>query len=68
MVTVDESKPRGLAPPGVQAVLKMAWFHILILLLVLVNAITVATISFDHKTIEEKINGYYYAEVTPADC
>jgi len=61
MVTIDESKPRGLAPPFFQRILKMAWFHILILFLVLANAIFVATMHFDHRTIA--INGYYYAEV-----
>ena len=65
MVTLDENKPRGLAPPVLQRVLKTAWFHILILLLVLANAITTATIHFDHQDINpfNKIDNYYYAEV-----
>lgn len=64
MVTIDENKPRGLAPPLFQRILKTAWFHILILLLVLANAVTTATISFHHRRAPDtKIDGYYYAEV-----
>ncbi len=66
MVTIDENKPRGLAPPFLQRVLKTPWFHILLLLLVLANAITTATIHFDHKKIDpvsHKFDGYYYTEV-----
>ena len=64
MVTIDQNKPRGLAPPFLQRVLKTALFHILILLLVLANAITTATIHFDH-VIDPfiKIDAYYYTEV-----
>ena len=70
MVTIDENKPRGLAPPFFQRILKTAWFHISILLLVLANAITTATINFDHYKINpyEKIDGYYYAEVSKENC
>jgi hypothetical protein len=64
MVTIDENKPRGLAPPIFQGILKTAWFHILILLLVLANAVTMATITFNHrKERENKFDGYYYVEV-----
>ena len=65
MVTIDENKPRGLAPPFCQRILKTAWFHILILLLVLANAITTATIYFDHINTNpwNKKDGYYYSEV-----
>ena len=65
MVTIDENKPRGLAPPFFQRILKTAWFHISILLLVLANAIVTATIHFDHYKIDpyKKIDEYYYAEV-----
>ena len=66
MVTLDENKPRGLAPPFFQRILKTAWFHILILMLVLANAITTATIHFDHDKIDPytKIDNYYYIEVS----
>ena len=65
MMTLDENKPRGLAPPFCQRILKTAWFHILVLLLVLANAVTTATIHFDHNKIDplKKIDNYYYAEV-----
>ncbi len=66
MDTVDENKPRGLAPPFFQRILKTAWFHIWILLLVLSNAIITATIHFDHKLIDpyQKIDAYFYTEVS----
>ena len=66
MDTIDENKPRGLAPPFFQRILKTAWFHITILILVLANAIITATIHFDHYKIDpyQKIDGYYYAEVS----
>ena len=66
MTSVDENKPRGLAPPCCQRVLKTAWFHILVLLLVLANAITTATIHFDHDKIDpnQKFDKYYYTEVS----
>ena len=64
MVTIDENKPRGLAPPFFQRILKMAWFHILILVVVLVNAIVTATIKFEHRRVNvNKIDFYYYIEV-----
>lgn len=63
-MTIDENKPRGLAPPFCQRILKMAWFHILILILVLANAIVTATIHFEHRRVKlNKIDAYYYAEV-----
>ena len=66
MDTVDENKPRGLAPPFFQRILKTWLFHIIILMLVLANAIITATIHFDHLKINpfEKIDAYYYAEVS----
>ena len=66
MTSVDENKPRGLAPPCLQRVLKTAWFHILVLLLVLANAVTTATMHFDHNKIDpfDKIDNYYYVEVS----
>lgn len=64
MVTIDENKPRGLAPPFFQRILKTAWFHIMILVLVLANAITTATIIFDqYSNPWQKIDIYYYCEV-----
>ena len=65
MVAVDESRPRGLAPVWLQRVSKSASFQVAIILLVLANAVTVATIHFDHHKIDpdQKINMYYYAEV-----
>lgn len=66
MVTVDETKPRGLAPPFCQRLLKTSAFHIVTLLLVLANAVTVATMNFDirNSVPENPVNGYYYAEVS----
>ena len=66
MVTIDENKPRGLAPAFCQRILKMAWFHIMILMLVLANAIVTATIRFEHNgrsDPSQKIDAYYYTEV-----
>lgn len=65
MVTIDDNKPRGLAPPFFQRILKTAWFHISILLLVLANAIVTATMHFDHYKIDpyQKIDEYFYTEV-----
>ena len=66
MVTVDENKPRGLAPPFFQRILKTAWFHILLLLLVLANAVVTATIAFDPKSknaAKKILDAYYYTEV-----
>lgn len=65
MVAVDESRPRGLAPAWLQRMMKSASFQVATILLVLANAITVATIHFDHNKIDphQKINMYYYAEV-----
>jgi len=65
MVALDESKPRGLAPVWLQKMSKSASFQVAIILLVLANAVTVATIHFDHDKIDpyQKINMYYYAEV-----
>ncbi len=69
MDTVDENKPRGVAPPFFQRILKTAWFHIMILMLVLANAIVTATIHFDHFKIDpyQKIDAYYYAEASLCD-
>ncbi len=66
MDTVDENKPRGLAPLFFQRILKTAWFHLMILMLVLANAIFTATIHFDHDKIDpyQKIDRYYYVEVS----
>lgn len=65
MVTVDVNKPKGLAPPVVRGLLSTPWFHMLILLLVLANAIITATIHFDHDKISpyKKFDSYYYTEV-----
>ena len=68
MMTVDESKPRGRAPPFCQRLLKLAPFHIVIQLLVLVNAIVAASMHFDHRTPSSTRNDpytwYYYTEVS----
>ena len=67
MMTVDESKPRGRAPPFCQRLLKMAPFHIVIQLLVLVNAIVAASMHFDHRTAKshnDPYTWYYYTEVS----
>ena len=66
MVTIDENKPRGVAPPFIQKVLKSSIFHIFILILVLANAITAATIHFDHNKVPENNYSYegYYPEVS----
>ena len=66
MVTIDENKPRGLAPPFLQCILKTAWFHILILILVLANAIVAVTMSFDYRKHDphKDFEGYYYVEVS----
>ena len=68
MMTVDESKPRGRAPPFCQRLLKMAPFHIVIQLIVLLNAIVAASMHFDHRTPtlarNDPYTWYYYAEVS----
>jgi len=68
MMTVDESKPRGRAPPFCQRLLKLAPFHIVIQLLVLVNAIVAASMHFDHRTPggtrnKDPYTWYYYTEI-----
>jgi len=68
MQTVDESKPRGGAPPFCQRLLKQAPFHIAIQLLVLLNALVAASMHFDHRTPTSTRNNdtytwYYYTEV-----
>jgi len=66
MMTVDESKPRGRAPPFCQRLLKTAPFHIVIQLLVLLNAIVAASMHFDHRTPrhDHPNTWYYYTEVS----
>ena len=65
MITIDENKPKGLAPQFCQRILKTAWFHILVLFMVLANAVTTATIYFDHINIDpwNEKDAYYYTEV-----
>ncbi|XP_074643734.1 sodium leak channel NALCN-like [Tubulanus polymorphus] len=64
LITIDESKPRGIAPPIFQRVLKSTVFHTLVLLLVLVNALVAASVRFDHDEDDNHSvkNGYHYAE------
>lgn len=62
---VDENKTSGLAPPIFQRVLRSNVFHTFILFLVLGDAITAASLRFDHhtKNPQDKLDGFYYAEV-----
>ena len=64
-MTIDENKPRGLATPFFQSILKTAWFHILILIIVLTNAVIAATMSFDYRLTgpHHDFKEYYYVEV-----
>lgn len=48
METVDEHKPKGSAPEICQSVLRSNYFHLGILMLVFVNAITSASVHFKH--------------------
>ncbi|KAH9490260.1 hypothetical protein Btru_035289, partial [Bulinus truncatus] len=65
LVMVDENKTNGLAPPIFQQVLRSNFFHTFILLLVLINAVIAASLSFDHnkKKPEDKFDIFYYSEV-----
>ncbi|CAH1782033.1 unnamed protein product [Owenia fusiformis] len=67
LVTIDENKPKGLAPAFIQRILKSTIFHNAILVIVLGNAITMACLSFNHKpgvNIDDvKLDNFYKAEV-----
>ena len=65
LVMVDENKHSGLAPPIFQRVLRSNVFHMLTLLLVLVDTCIAASLRFDHHTKlpERKLDEFYYAEV-----
>ena len=67
MVSVDETKPRGAITGALQKVLKMTWFHVLVLALVLLNAVVMASMNFDPRKPEPRKRAsryyYYYAEV-----
>ncbi|XP_055869131.1 sodium leak channel NALCN-like isoform X2 [Biomphalaria glabrata] len=65
LVMVDENKTHGLAPPIFQQVLRSNFFHTFILLLVLIDAVIAASLSFDHhkKNPNEKFDIFYYSEV-----
>ena len=52
MTTLDENKPHGSAPPFFQRILKTAWFHILILLLVLVKIYEPQTIERSARDLD----------------
>ena len=63
---VDENKHSGLAPPIFQRVLRSNIFHMLTLLLVMVDTFIAASLRFDHHTKlpERKLDEFYYAEVS----
>lgn len=65
LVFIDEDKAQGRAPPIFQRILRSNVFHITVLLLVLMNAVTAASLMFDHDKIDpdHKLDSFYYAEV-----
>ncbi|GFS24477.1 sodium leak channel non-selective protein-like, partial [Elysia marginata] len=65
LVMVDENKHSGLAPPIFQRVLRSNVFHMLTLLLVVVDTGVAASLRFDHHTKlpERKLDEFYYAEL-----
>uniref|UniRef100_A0A0L8GQ35 Ion transport domain-containing protein n=1 Tax=Octopus bimaculoides TaxID=37653 RepID=A0A0L8GQ35_OCTBM len=65
LVFIDEDKAQGRAPPIFQKILRSNVFHISLLLLVMLNAFTAASLTFDHNKTnpDRKLDGFYYAEV-----
>lgn len=67
MVLIDENKAKGWAPPFFQKILCSNFFHTFFLLLIFANAITGAALSFKGQGQapgSNKLDGFYYAEVT----
>ena len=65
---VDDNKHKGFAPPIFQKILRSNYFATLFHILVLVNAISAATLQYDHNTKfaddpEAKLDNIYKAEV-----
>lgn len=65
LVTIDDNKPRGLAPEIFQKTLRSSWFNMTMLLLVLANAVITATLKHTHKEVIDKrtLRRYYHIEV-----
>lgn len=65
LVSVDNNKPKGLAPLVFQRTLRSSWFNMAMLLLVLANAVITATLKHTHKENVDRrtLRRYYYIEV-----
>lgn len=67
LVTVDENKHTGLAPPICQAILNSPWFRSLMMTVILANGLVMATMNFKHDQRPRYVfyEKYYYFEVIP---
>lgn len=65
LVTLDENKYSGLAPPVCQAILRSASFRLLMMGIILANGIITATMHFKHDGRPRNVfyENYYYIEV-----
>ncbi len=67
LVTVDENKHAGFAPSMCHEVLKMKWFRLMMMAIILINGIVMATMNFKHdgRPRYHFYQHYYYIEVSP---
>ncbi|XP_054265506.1 sodium leak channel NALCN isoform X2 [Macrosteles quadrilineatus] len=65
LVTLDENKDNGLAPPICQSILRSASFRLLMMGVILANGIVTATMHFKHDERPRSTfyENYYYIEV-----
>lgn len=65
MITLDENKYSGLAPPICQTILRSASFRLLMMGVILANGIVTATMHFKHDGRPRHVfyENYYYIEV-----
>lgn len=65
LVTLDDNKDNGLAPPICQTILRSASFRLLMMGIILANGVVTATMHFKHDERPREIfyENYYYVEV-----
>ncbi|XP_065332108.1 sodium leak channel NALCN isoform X4 [Cloeon dipterum] len=65
LVKVGESRQHGLAPDCCQAVLRSAWFRLLVMCVILANGVVTASMNFKHDGRPRHVfyERYYYIEV-----
>ena len=61
LTTVDENKPRGLAPHCCQFILQSRIFHMAILIMVIIDAMLASTHNMFNNTLNEEENERYHA-------